>query len=159
MSCPFCNMRDFGIKYTPPDIILEEERQDPSSNNIGQRYKPQTVKCEPLRLYRPASATGSAMYRAATTRHQHYAGPPFTVRSSAGGRATTYGGGILILYNERGQPIYYTQPTTSYRSVRYEPYRAPAQPRHNTAQYPGQRFQTSQTYRGHSLASYYQPMY
>lgn len=115
ISCPFCNRRDFSVEYRSPMQLLEEDAGVTSHN------RPSPVKCEQIRVHRPPpSAPPSAAYRAATTRYYGYNGPPFTVRS--GSRAATYGGGVLILYNERGEPIYVPEPP---RSTRTAPYGAP----------------------------------
>lgn len=126
MSCPFCNKRDFGIKYRSPSVIMMEDDGPATavSGSESRKFNSQTVKSEAIRPYRPPPPSPtSAAYRAATMRHAPYGGPPFTVRS--GGTATTYGGGVLIMYNDRGMPVSY-MPASRYqpqRTVRYEPYR------------------------------------
>jgi hypothetical protein len=102
ISCPFCNRRDFSVTYKSPAVLL---------GLSPARLQP--VKCESIRVYRQATGPSSAAYRNATVRsgysttqrYQPYSGAPFSVGSRS--RATTYGGGVLMLYNERGEQYAY----------------------------------------------------
>lgn len=121
MSCPFCNKRDFAVTYKSPRQLLVEEL-----GRAAKTFKAKPVKCESIRLYRPPPIPATPAYRAATVRrYVPYAGPPFSVRY--GNRATTYGGGVLVLYDEYGSPIYVPDRTTprTYNTnlARYQPLR------------------------------------
>lgn len=161
MSCPFCNKRDFGVKYRPPSIIIMENERSAAAGSDSRRFNPQTVKSETIRPYRPPPPSPtSAAYRAATMRHAPYGGPPFTVRS--GGTATTYGGGVLIMYNDRGMPVSY-MPASRYqpqRTVRYEPYRPgysyhqPSQSTHHNQRSPSNPQYSSSLTRAYRNNSY-----
>lgn len=88
--------------------MLVQEEGLPATDR-ERLFRPNPVKWESLRPYRPPPPPASAAYRAATvsSRYAHYAGPPFSVRS--GGRTTTYGRGVLVLYDANGRPTYVTE--------------------------------------------------
>ena len=80
----------------------------------------QPVRSEAIRPYRSPTASPSAAYRNATLRagysptqrYRNYSGAPFSVGTAS--RATTYGGGVLLLYNERGEQYAYPAHRATY---------------------------------------------
>lgn len=145
MSCPFCNQRDFSVYYLSPLVLLAEARSNGGGQATRHSRLPQ-VKCEAIRPYRPPAPPPppppSAAYRAATTNYQAYSGPPFSVRNG-GGHATTYGGGVLVLYNNQGRRVYIPE---SSRNLTYSYQRPPSY-----AYQPSRTTYTTTNYRDQSL--------
>ncbi|PJF17207.1 hypothetical protein PSACC_03007 [Paramicrosporidium saccamoebae] len=56
LSCPFCNRRDFSIRYCAPLLVLEEEA------GISNISRPSPVKCEAIRAYRPTPPQAPPMF-------------------------------------------------------------------------------------------------
>lgn len=133
ISCPFCNKRDLGVSYVPPLTFIEAKACGQVDTAIANKtVRCESIRAY---VYLPASSypnqrrTNYYHYPANSQVRNHtvmgqggggglsgnggrvpinrfvpYTGPAFTVRY--GDRTTRYGRGTLVMYNERGVPIY-----------------------------------------------------